>query len=116
MCALWDCSHWPQKKKVEESLVNRVRDFLTYQAILAEHFNDTGAQLACYQNRIVGDEYDEYGGTAWKDYDIEFRRVEAHPPKLLGPVDSSIAVHSAVRPPESKCLKTFRDKGNKKQE
>ncbi|KAJ1180019.1 hypothetical protein NDU88_005247 [Pleurodeles waltl] len=35
-----------------------------------------GAQLACYQNRIIG-ERDEYGDMAWKEYD-EYRRIKAN--------------------------------------
>ncbi|KAJ1194095.1 hypothetical protein NDU88_003390 [Pleurodeles waltl] len=48
------CCHWSQKKKVVEILVNWVTGFLTCQAILAKRFNDMGAELACYQKRIVG--------------------------------------------------------------
>ncbi|KAJ1186370.1 hypothetical protein NDU88_003152 [Pleurodeles waltl] len=50
-------------------------------SIIAERFNDQGAQLACYQNRIVG-AHDEYGGGAWKDYDREFRRIKVNKPDL----------------------------------
>ncbi|KAJ1141687.1 hypothetical protein NDU88_008015 [Pleurodeles waltl] len=63
-----ECGHGPHKRKVEKSLNNWLRAFTVYQTIVAEHINDQGAQLACYQNRIVG-AHDECGGTAWKDYD-----------------------------------------------
>ncbi|KAJ1130213.1 hypothetical protein NDU88_008569 [Pleurodeles waltl] len=74
-----ECGHGPQRRRVEESLSNWVRAFSIYQAILAERFSDLGAQLACYQNRIVG-AHDKYGGTAWKEYDKEFRRIKAYKP------------------------------------
>ncbi|KAJ1218792.1 hypothetical protein NDU88_006364 [Pleurodeles waltl] len=72
-----DCGNWTHRKTVDKPLVNSVSVFSTYQAIAAEHFNDLGAQLAYYQNRIVG-AHDEYGGTAWKDYDEEFRWIKAN--------------------------------------
>ncbi|KAJ1168989.1 hypothetical protein NDU88_000901 [Pleurodeles waltl] len=74
-------SHCAHKKKVDETLANWARGFSTYQAILAEHFNDLGAQLACYQNRIVG-AHDAYSGTAFKDFDKRFGRVKANRPIL----------------------------------
>ncbi|KAJ1201934.1 hypothetical protein NDU88_005738 [Pleurodeles waltl] len=77
---LRDCGHGPQRRRVEESLSNWVRVFSIYQAILAERFSDLGAQLACYQNRIVG-AHDEYGGTALKKYK-EFKRIKAYKPSL----------------------------------
>ncbi|KAJ1137164.1 hypothetical protein NDU88_003577 [Pleurodeles waltl] len=46
-----------------------------------ERFNDQGAQLACYQNRIVG-AHDEYGDIDWKDYDREFRWIKEYKPDL----------------------------------
>ncbi|KAJ1100595.1 hypothetical protein NDU88_005676 [Pleurodeles waltl] len=49
------------------------------EAIIAERFNNQGAQLVCYQTSIVG-AHDEYGGTAWKDYDKEFRGIKAKKP------------------------------------
>ncbi|KAJ1184950.1 hypothetical protein NDU88_001746 [Pleurodeles waltl] len=61
-----ECGHGLHKRRIEESLNNWVRAFSIYQSIIAECFNDQGAQLACYQNRIVS-AHDEYGGTAWKD-------------------------------------------------
>ncbi|KAJ1117903.1 hypothetical protein NDU88_006099 [Pleurodeles waltl] len=76
-----DCGHGPHKRKVEESLNNWVRAFSICQSIIAECLNDQGALLACYQNRIAG-AHDEYGGTAWKDYDREFRRIKANKPGL----------------------------------
>ncbi|KAJ1114115.1 hypothetical protein NDU88_002354 [Pleurodeles waltl] len=77
-----ECGHWPHKRKVEETLNNWVRTSSTFQAIIADRFNDQGAQLACYQNRIVG-AHDEYGGTAWNDYDKELRRIKANKPSLV---------------------------------
>ncbi|KAJ1114116.1 hypothetical protein NDU88_002355 [Pleurodeles waltl] len=74
-----ECGHWPHKRKVEESLNNWVRASSTFQAIIADRFDDQGAQLACYQNRIVG-AHDEYGGPAWNDYDNELRRIKANKP------------------------------------
>ncbi|KAJ1152248.1 hypothetical protein NDU88_005024 [Pleurodeles waltl] len=76
-----ECGHGPQRRRVEESLSNWVRAFSIYQAILAERFSGLTAQLACYQNWIVG-AHDEYGGTAWKEYDNEFRRIKAYKPSL----------------------------------
>ncbi|KAJ1162145.1 hypothetical protein NDU88_002621 [Pleurodeles waltl] len=76
-----ECCHGPHKRKVEESLNNWVRAFSIYQSIIADRFNDQGAQVACYQNRIVG-AHDEYGGTFWTDYDREFRRINANKPSL----------------------------------
>ncbi|KAJ1098687.1 hypothetical protein NDU88_003794 [Pleurodeles waltl] len=67
----WECGYWPHNRRVEESQKNWVRAFSTFQAIIA----------ACYQNRIVG-AHDEYGGTAWKEYDKEFRRIKANKPSL----------------------------------
>ncbi|KAJ1154036.1 hypothetical protein NDU88_006793 [Pleurodeles waltl] len=74
-----ECGHGPQRRKVQKSLSKWVRAFSIYQAILAERFSDLGAQLACYQNRIVGAHH-EYGGTAWKEYDKEFRRIKTNKP------------------------------------
>ncbi|KAJ1089628.1 hypothetical protein NDU88_002777 [Pleurodeles waltl] len=77
-CALSrECGHAPHKRKVKEPLNNWVKAFSIYQSITAEHFNDQGAKLACYQNRIVGAR-DKYGGTAWMDYDRAFRRIKVN--------------------------------------
>ncbi|KAJ1205513.1 hypothetical protein NDU88_000947 [Pleurodeles waltl] len=74
-----ECGYWPHKRKVEASHNNWARAFSADQAIIAERFNDQGAQLACYQNRIVS-AHDEYGDTSWKDYDKEIRRIKANMP------------------------------------
>ncbi|KAJ1129290.1 hypothetical protein NDU88_007661 [Pleurodeles waltl] len=78
-----ECGQGPHKRKVKESLNNWVRAFSIYQSIIAERVNDHESQLAFYQNRIVS-AHDEYRGTAWKDYDMEFRRIKANKPSLGG--------------------------------
>ncbi|KAJ1092315.1 hypothetical protein NDU88_005426 [Pleurodeles waltl] len=73
-----DSSHWPYKKRMEETLVNCMKVISIFQGIMAECSTNLSAQLTCYQNRIVC-AHDEHGGPAWKEYD---RRIRATRPTL----------------------------------
>ena len=74
-----DCGHWLYRKRIEETIGNWVKAFSIFQAIISEKTGGLAGELACYQNRIMC-AHDEFGGTAWRDYDKEFRRIKATRP------------------------------------
>lgn len=71
----------PSKTPPPSNIYQWQRLFSTYAAVYTERFPAQAPGIITYAIRIL-DLHKQYGGTAWREYDENFRRVRAHCPTL----------------------------------
>jgi hypothetical protein len=71
----------PSKTPPPSNIHQWQRLFSTYAAVYTERFPAQAPGIITYAIRIL-DLHKQYGGTAWREYDENFRRVRAHCPTL----------------------------------
>ncbi|KAJ1142700.1 hypothetical protein NDU88_009013 [Pleurodeles waltl] len=65
-------SYAERKPKIEESITNWLFGFNVFMSILLEKKTELGTSLIYYANKIVKAQH-TYGGSAWLEYDRDFR-------------------------------------------
>ena len=71
----------PSKMPPPANIYQWLRLFATYAALYTETFPTQAPAMFTYAIRIL-DLHRQYGGTAWRIYDDNFRRVRAHCPTM----------------------------------
>lgn len=83
--------------RVEESIMNWVRAFSVFVAIVAEKSPELLADLACYQSRITSF-HEKYRGDVWRGYDTTFRKEKEFNNTLTWDRLDTVAWHAQFTP------------------
>ncbi|KAJ1197239.1 hypothetical protein NDU88_001101 [Pleurodeles waltl] len=70
-----------RKPKVEESITNWLLGFNVFMSVLLEKKPELGTSLIYYANKIMKAQH-TYGGTAWLEYDRDFRWAKVEDPSI----------------------------------
>ncbi|KAJ1160233.1 hypothetical protein NDU88_000735 [Pleurodeles waltl] len=74
-------SYGDRKPKVEENITNRLFGFNVFMSVLLEKKPELGTALIYYTNKILKAQH-TYGGTAWLEYDRDFRWAKVEDPSI----------------------------------